>query len=259
MKFLIIATLLLPLSVFGLTGKQIAKKVYESNREVDSIQKTKMTLIDKKKNKRVRSFVAFAKNNNSYDAQNLILFTKPKSIDGTVMLTHNKKGDDTNQWIYLSGLKKSRRISSSKKSGRFVGSDLTYEDLEDREPYMDHHKLLKTKSIKNTKYYIIQSNAKDKSTSSYKKVVSLINSKTWMVKKSIFYKKKKKAHKTITVSKFKKIGNSWRAINTKIVNHKIKHTTLLEVQSTKFNVGLKPKHFKKLMLENPDRLKRLIP
>jgi hypothetical protein len=258
MNFLTLTVLFLSFNAHAITGKQVAKKVYESNREPDAIQKTRMTLIDKKGNKRVRNFIAFAKDNNSYDAQTIILFTKPKSIDGTVMLTHNKKGDDTIQWIYLSGLKKSRRIGSSKKSGRFVGSDLTYEDLEDREPEMDHHKLLRTKKLGKNQYYIIQSHPKDKSTSSYKRIISWVNSKTWMVKKSIFYKKKKKAHKTITVSKFKKIGKSWRAIKTKVVNHKIKHTTLLEVSSTKFNNDLKPNHFKKLMLENPDRLKRLV-
>jgi hypothetical protein len=258
MKFLLLLLSILPFNIHAVTGSQIANKVYNSNREVDSIQVTRMTLVDKKGNKRVRDFTAFAKDNNQYDAQNLILFTKPKSIDGTIMLTHNKKGSDTNQWIYLSGLKKSRRIGSSKKSGRFVGSDLTYEDLEDREPELDNHKLLKTKKIGKTKYYIIESKAKEKSTSTYKKVISLVNSKTWMVKKAIFYKRKKKAHKTITVNKFKKIGKSWRATNTKIENHKIKHITVLEVLKTTFNNNLKSKHFKKLMLENPDRLKRLI-
>lgn len=258
MKLLLIFLSIFPLNIYAVTGTQIAQKVYNSNREKDSIQITKMTLIDKRGNKRVRDFTAFAKDNNKYDAQNLMLFTKPKSINGTIMLTHNKKGSDTNQWIYLSGLKKSRRIGSSKKSGRFVGSDLTYEDLEDREPELDNHKLLKTKKIGKTKFYIIESKAKDKTTSTYKKVISLINSNTWMVKKAIFYKKKKKAHKTITVNSFKKTGKSWRAVKTTVINHKIKHTTVLEVLKTSFNNNLKAKHFKKLMLENPDRLKRLI-
>lgn len=243
---------------YALTGNQIAKKAYTSNREVDSIQKIKMTLIDKMKNKRTRVFTSFTKDNNKYDSQTLIVFSIPKKFNKTGMLTHNQKGGDSNQWLYLPALKKTRRIASGKKSGRFVGSDLTYEDLEDREVSLDNHKYLETVKLGKTKYYIIESKAKKKSTSIYTKVKSWINAKTWVVKKAEFYIKKKKAIKTIYVKRFKKFNNTWRATVTLITNHKIKHTTLLEVTKTSFNNKLRNSFFKKTILENPKKIKRYL-
>jgi len=50
-------------------------------------------------------------------------------VKGTVVLTfsHGLKPDE--QWIYLPALKRVKRISSSNKSGPFMGSEFAYEDI----------------------------------------------------------------------------------------------------------------------------------
>jgi hypothetical protein len=105
---------------------------------------------------------------------------------------------------------------------------------------------------------VIESKRKKKSSSIYTKVIAWVNPKTWMVKKADFYMKKKTPLKTIYVEKFKKIGKSWRAVKTKIVNHKIKHSTLLEVRNTRFSNNLKPQFFNKSILENQIKIKKYL-
>jgi hypothetical protein len=255
---LILTLVLMANYALAITGTEVAQKIYNSNRETDSIQKVEMTLTDKKGNNRTRTFVLFAKDNNKYDSQSLIEFLTPKKIKKTGMLTHNSKGSDSSQWIYLPALKKTRRIASSKKSGRFVGSDLTYEDLEDREVELDNHKILKKDKVGKITYYVIQSKAKDKSTSMYSKVVSWVNPKTWMVKKAFFYKKKKKPYKTLLNKEIKKIGKSWRATYTIINNKKLKHKTTLKILSTKFDNKFNKNIFRKSILENAKKLKKYL-
>jgi hypothetical protein len=245
-------------SVLALTGSEIADKVYNSNREADSIQKIEMTLVDKKGKKRLRTFVLFGKDNNRYDSQSLIEFITPKRISKTGMLTHNQKGNNSSQWIYLPALKKTRRIASSKKSGRFVGSDLTYEDLGDREVNRDNHKLLKMDKVGNTTYYVIQSKPKDKSSSIYSRVIYWVHPKNWIVKKALFYKNKKKPFKSLLNKEIKKINNSWRATYTIIKNNDLKHKTILKVVSTKFNNNLKDNMFQKSILENAKKLNKYL-
>ena len=49
---------------------------------------------------------------------------------------------DADQWIFLPAIKRARRISSSRKGGHFVGSDIFYEDLRDRKVAKDTHNII---------------------------------------------------------------------------------------------------------------------
>ena len=55
--------------------------------------------------------------------KSLIIFDTPADVKGTAFLmhTHALKNDD--QWLYLPALKRVKRVSSSNKSGPFMGSD----------------------------------------------------------------------------------------------------------------------------------------
>jgi hypothetical protein len=258
MKLIFTLYLLHAYSAFALTGEEVAMKIYESNRESDSIQETKMSLISKNKSVRVRNFISFTKDNNKYNAQTLIVFTSPKKVKNTGILTNNYKEKDSDQWIFLPALKKTRRIASSKKSGRFVGSDLTYQDLENREVNLDNHKLLKSSKLGKKTYLVLQSTPKKESTSIYRMVKVWVDEKTWLVRKAEFYSKRKKPIKTLVVEKIKKYGKSWRAIVTKIKNHKLKHTTILEVEKNSFNNNLESDFFSKAVLENSRKLKKYL-
>ena len=53
----------------------------------------------------------------------------PRDIEGTALLSHAKILDADDQWLYLPALKRVKRISSSNKSGPFVGSEFAFEDF----------------------------------------------------------------------------------------------------------------------------------
>ncbi|MEM6415530.1 MAG: outer membrane lipoprotein-sorting protein [Pseudomonadota bacterium] len=59
----------------------------------------------------------------------LTRFFSPPDVEGTVFLSQARLLDDDNQWLYLPGLRRVKRISSSNKSGPFLGSEFAYEDL----------------------------------------------------------------------------------------------------------------------------------
>ena len=65
--------------------------------------------------------------------KSLSIFDTPRDVKGTAFLsfTHAIKADD--QWLYLPALKRVKRISSSNKSGPFMGSEFAFEDLSSQE------------------------------------------------------------------------------------------------------------------------------
>ncbi len=259
MKVLLSSIILLTsISALALTGEEVATKVYNSNRESDTIQTSTMILIDKSGNQKERKFTTLTIDNNKYDAKSLVIFTSPKKIQKTSMLTYNQAGDNSIQWLYLPALKKTRKIASSKKSGRFVGSDIFYEDLENREVSLDNHKFLKTLNTKSGKIHVIESTPKKKSSSSYNKTVSYIDANKWIVRKVDFFTNGKKPLKTLIVKESKKFGKSWIVTHTEVLHHKLKHKTVIKVQETKLNNGLSDSLFNKSSLENQNKIKRFL-
>lgn len=66
----------------------------------------------------------------------LILFESPADVRNTGLLTVDYDAGDKvdDQWLYLPSLRKSTRISSSSKSGAFMGSDLSFSDMTRQSP-----------------------------------------------------------------------------------------------------------------------------
>ena len=61
--------------------------------------------------------------------KSLVIFDVPRDIRGTALLSYSHILDPDDQWLYLPALKRVKRISSSNKSGPFVGSEFAYEDI----------------------------------------------------------------------------------------------------------------------------------
>ena len=57
------------------------------------------------------------------------MFDEPRDVKGTAFLIHAHKQEADDQWLYLPALKRVKRISSSNRSGSFMGSEFSYEDL----------------------------------------------------------------------------------------------------------------------------------
>ena len=75
--------------------------------------------------------------------KSMIVFTSPKDIRGTSTLTFTHKEGADDQWLFLPSIKRTKRISSSNKSGPFVGSEFAYEDLSSVELEKNTYKFLK--------------------------------------------------------------------------------------------------------------------
>jgi hypothetical protein len=81
-------------------------------------------LIDQNQKERIREIVKTSKTNELEEQKSLIRFIKPEDAKGIGLLVHEHSLKDTDRWIYLPALKKSRRIASNKKSDTFMGQTL---------------------------------------------------------------------------------------------------------------------------------------
>ncbi|MBW1717847.1 MAG: outer membrane lipoprotein-sorting protein [Deltaproteobacteria bacterium] len=115
----------------SLSGKALAQRVYDRENGDDSLARATMELISKGGRKRVRQFTIYTKDDGPLQ-KTLIRFHSPADIEGTGFLSIEKEGGNTEQFLYLPALRRTRRVVSSQKARRFVNTDFTYEDMERR-------------------------------------------------------------------------------------------------------------------------------
>ena len=73
----------------------------------------------------------------------IFVFDRPRDVKGTAFLVHAHKDEPDDQWLYLPALKRVKRISSSKQSGSFMGSEFAYEDMGTSEVEKYAHRYLR--------------------------------------------------------------------------------------------------------------------
>jgi len=180
--------------------------------------------------------------------KSLNIFDEPADVKGTAFLTftHSTKPDD--QWLYLPALKRVKRISSSNKSGPFMGSEFAYEDLASQEIDKYTYKYLKDEAIDGRNTFVIERIPTYKK-SGYKRQNVWIDEETYRVAKIEFYDRKDSLLKTLTFAEYKQyVEQYWRAHRFEMVNHQTGKSTLLEWKSIKFGNGFSDRDFDKASL-----------
>lgn len=128
--FKIILSIFYVSSLYGLTGLELAQKMEARPKPNDLKSENTMVLINKKGKKKTSKLISKSKDDSK---KQMIWFLEPKDDYGISFLKieHDNEDDYMNMW--LPGFKKFRRISSQKKTDSFMGSDLSFEDMTNRE------------------------------------------------------------------------------------------------------------------------------
>ncbi len=106
-------------------GTEILAQTTAVMRSDSRVMDLEMVLENSRGQQRSRTVKVWAKSENLEDKM-LLQFLEPRDVAGTGFLV---LGDD--MWLYLPALKQTRRIAGHAKSGNFMGSDLSYEDMEE--------------------------------------------------------------------------------------------------------------------------------
>lgn len=132
-KKVIITGSLIALSLFAdEKGDQIAHRFYNLKSAKDSKATATMVLFSKNGSQRKRELKMIGKDSDN-GTYSYIEFLSPADVKGTKFLVTPNADGESEQRLWLPALKKVRLISSSSKKGKFVGSDFSYYDLEDRD------------------------------------------------------------------------------------------------------------------------------
>ena len=182
--------------------------------------------------------------------KSLTIFDSPKDIKGTAFLNYTHKMGDDDQWLYLPALKRVKRISSRNKSGSFMGSEFSYEDISSQEIEKYTYKWLRDEIFTGMECFVVERYPVDMKNSGYSRQVSWIDKleyRTWKVQ---YYDRKNEHLKTLVMSNYQQYENKfWRALEMHMANHQTGKSTLLQFTDFKFMVNLNDDDFSKNSLQ----------
>jgi outer membrane lipoprotein-sorting protein len=176
--------------------------------------------------------------------KSLIIFDTPRDVKGTAFLNFTHKVGDDDQWLYLPALKRVKRISSRNKSGSFMGSEFSYEDVSSQEVEKYTYKWLRDETCANQECYVIERYPVNKNNSGYTKQIAWIDKTEYRVWKVEYFDRKKSHIKTLTNTDYQKyLDKHWRPNQMYMVNHQSGKNTRLIMSGYRFRTGLKNSDF----------------
>lgn len=246
MKLTKILLITLMMSAFGIsmqaqekiTGREIIENVYNRETGEDTTSDLTMTLQNSRGDERVREIKQFSKDFGK-EEKSIMFFISPADVRNTSFMnwSYDEEGKDDDQWIYLPALKKVKRISSDSKNDYFMGSDFTYDDLGDRHPSEDTHKLLREEKFNGEDCYVVESLPYEKGYM-YSRTVTWIIKDKWIGMKKEFYDEDGDHLKTLSVEKYDKIDGYWIILNSVMHNVQKNHKTIMNLKNVEINTGI---------------------
>ncbi len=176
--------------------------------------------------------------------KSLMIFNTPKDVKGTASLNFTHKVGDDDQWLYLPALKRVKRISSSNKSGSFMGSEFAFEDLASQEVEKYTYKWIRDEVLDGRDCFVIERYPVDEKNSGYTRQVVWVDKQEYREWKVEFYDRKNSVLKTLTVSGYTQfLDTYWRPAEMNMVNHQSGKSTQLLLSDYQFRTGLTESDF----------------
>ncbi|HPC97002.1 MAG TPA: outer membrane lipoprotein-sorting protein [Sedimentisphaerales bacterium] len=172
--------------------------------------------------------------------RSLCIFDTPADVKGTILLTHTHKQADDDQWLFLPATRRIRRIAAQNKSGSFMGSEFSYEDIAVQELEKYTYRWLADEPYDGNDCYVIERVPVDRVNSGYCRQVAWLDKEHYRTWKVDYYDRKNELLKTLTFKGYEKhLDRFWRARQMEMVNHQTGKSTFLTWSNLSFRTGLK--------------------
>ena len=175
--------------------------------------------------------------------KSLFVFDQPKDVQGTALLSHAHVNSPDDQWLYLPALKRVKRISASTRSGSFMGSEFSYEDMTAQEVEEYSYRYLRDEPCGELTCTVNEQVPLDEK-SGYSRKVVWQDTDELRVWKMELYDRGASHLKTLTFASYQQyLDQYWRAGEQTMVNHLTGASTVLNWTDFRFRTQLDDREF----------------
>lgn len=221
-----------------------AQSLFERPSGRDMTALIRMELVEKGREPRVRELVSYRQDRGQGETAYLIRFLEPRDISGTGLLSLNHGDGDGEQSLFLPELDRVRKVSGDRKGGRFVGSDLYFEDLQERKPSRDRHALLGVETINGIACERLESTPLDPDDSIYSRRVAWVDPKTLITYRVDYFER----HPTTPTKRLetlavKRIQGFWTVTDSRVTDLRNGHMTRMVAAHVEYDRRLPKRLF----------------
>ncbi len=175
--------------------------------------------------------------------KSLFVFDEPRDVRGTALLTHAHINTQDEQWLFLPALKRVKRINASKRSGSFMGSEFSYEDMGSPEVEEYTYRYLRDEPCGSLTCTVIEQVPLDETSGYSRKTVWQDAGELRTFKMELF--DRKGSHlKTLTLKNYRRyLDRYWRADEQTMENHLTGASTVLHWSEFRFRTNLSDREF----------------
>jgi len=176
-----------PLIIWTQPGVELAIMLDQKPSPKNLKNHLEMILTNSKGKSRVNRMISKSMDKNN---KQMIWFLYPKDDEGVAFLKIEHKAKDDEMRMWLPAFKKVRRISAKKRGDSFMGSDLSFEDLSNRDLSGNNFNRLENQSVGEKECYVLETIPKIELKSSYSKHISYIEKNTLNIVKELSFDKR---------------------------------------------------------------------
>ena len=226
----------------------ILKNSLQRLQSKDESETVQMVIIEADGTKKERN-LEIKRRSGAQDQRVLARISSPPDVRGMAFLSVIDKQAEK-QYLYLPSSKQTRRIvGNGGEQNGILGSELSYEDLNPAAIRSSHAKVLRTDTVDKVPVDVIELELQ-KNVSRYARALIMV-SKTQSIPLQIqYFDQGGKIAKLIEFSKYKQIGQVWRAQDIMVENLINKRKTEIVLKDITLNTGLEEQDLSESALAN---------
>ena len=235
----------------GLTADDIMRDAETSLIPADVRADVTMTLINRAGSRRIREISMMSKEE---DELNKIVmhFRSPADVEGTGFLMLEADSGETDMWLYLPDLSRVRRIVSSSKTESFMGSDISYSDMEDK-PLDDYRYVrLQDDVVNGEACFVVESTPASDAVASdtgYSRIIHWISRDKMIPLQAAFFGPRGAYFKQMQIQAVEEIGGTWIPTLVEVEVLREGHRTIMELRNVQVDTNPDDSYFTQQYLQ----------
>ncbi len=228
-------------------GRVIAEKVRQSASGFDGLSaRLRMTLENRRGQTSERLLRFRILERSGGGTYTLCRVDAPPDVRGTALLSHSHPDAENHQWLYMPAVQRTRRIAAQGRSGAFMGSEFSYEDLSGR-PMENHSAVwLRDERHQNRLCHVIEFTPPDPRNTGYSRTLAWVDTEAYRIWRVDYYNRRGERLKTLTMSEYALYDDHfWHAAHMEMANHLTGNRTQLEWSDLEIGVEMDPTDFER--------------
>jgi hypothetical protein len=228
-------------SLHGQTALEIAEKAQQRTRSQSERYEGTLQVIDARRKVTEKRWV-FDRIGSNGNSKTILRFTAPAEVKGVALLIVNHPDRASDQWMWTPALERDRRVALQDRSGRFFGTDFSFEDLEERDVNQFDYKIADDETLAGVACWKLESRPKQSKSSQYTSSILWIRKDNYVVMRIDNFHKEKLMRR-IEYSNVENVQNIWTPKKLEVTDEVRNSHTIMVIENLHYNLPMKDSDF----------------